>query len=215
VVAAKVNPGQDDRFREQSIFGDLAEMRALMLKAADGDGKVTLTESGIGAVLVVSPMLDLALTVDGHEVQSAFLVKNFGDSDVLSDIDPGATYAIESSNNPEQRAGRLLKRWDVDRVAAALREELLAQFRADPNLVVAEDGRDRLIARYGEGFADAIIETCLKATRLGRHRSTTGRSWPLSPRATTAQIRLTPNCWRPTSLHRASRHLPASGTSRF
>ena len=158
VVAAKVNPGQDDRFREQSIFGDLAEMRALMLKAADGDGKVTLTESGIGAVLVVSPMLDLALTVDGHEVQSAFLVKNFGDSDVLSDIDPGATYAIESSNNPEQRAGRLLKRWDVDRVAAALREELLAQFRADPNLVVAEDGRDRLIARYGEGFADAIIE---------------------------------------------------------
>lgn len=157
-VMALLNPGPDDRFREQAIFGDLAEMRATMLEETRDDSKVTLLESGIGSVLVVSPMLDLALTVDGHEVQSAFLVKNFGDPESLTDSDPGATYGIESSAELQNRPGRVVKRWDVGRDIAELRDELLAQYRDDPTLVVADDGRQRLVDRYQEGFADAIIE---------------------------------------------------------
>jgi hypothetical protein len=150
VLMALVHPGRDDRFRGQDIFDELADVRTTVLADSRLYGPVALAETGVGAVLVVSPMIDLALTVEGHTVRSIFIESNFGDPELLQEPPPALVYSVNTSDVIFPFVGQFVGRWDVQAELGIVQQKLLAQYVASPNLEVADDGPERVRTKFGD-----------------------------------------------------------------
>ena len=114
------------------------------------EGPGALAKTGVGAFLVVSPMIDLALTVEGHTVRSIFIESNFGDPELLQEPPPALVYSVNTSDVIFPFVGQFVGRWDVQAELGIVQQKLLAQYVASPNLEVADDGPERVRTKFGD-----------------------------------------------------------------